>query len=231
MKNEKKDNSTPLPASVYDAQIRKTIPYYDRFHEETINLIKAMSISPKVWLDTGCGTGSLIEKAIKAFPKTRFILADPSNAMLCEAKKKLDTPAGQFSCLPPCGTADVCIPEGNRPDVITAIQSHHYMTKEERAMATKKCYDLLVKGGIYVCFENIRPLMEQGIKIGKEYWKDFQVASGKTPDEAEKHVARFDVEYFPITVEEHLALLRGTGFEVIEIFWYSYMQAGFYAIK
>jgi len=42
---------------------------------------------------------------------------------------------------------------------------------------------------------------------------------------------RFDVEYFPINIEEHLKLLRKTGFRIVELFWYSYMQAGFYGIK
>jgi uncharacterized protein len=35
----------------------------------------------------------------------------------------------------------------------------------------------------------------------------------------------------PITVEEHLAALTQTGFSVVEGFWYSQMQAGFYAIR
>ncbi len=83
------DNSTPHPASKYDAQIRNTIPYYDNFHAETIHFIKAMGMSPKLWLDTGCGTGSLIEQAFDVFKETTFILADPSPEMMNEAKKKL----------------------------------------------------------------------------------------------------------------------------------------------
>jgi tRNA (cmo5U34)-methyltransferase len=48
---------------------------------------------------------------------------------------------------------------------------------------------------------------------------------------AEKHAARFNSEYFPVTVQEHLTLLRETGFKTAELFWKSHMQAGFYAIK
>jgi len=47
----------------------------------------------------------------------------------------------------------------------------------------------------------------------------------------ENHLKRFNVEYFPINIEEHLSLLRKSGFSVVEMFWYSYMQAGFYCIK
>jgi tRNA (cmo5U34)-methyltransferase len=48
---------------------------------------------------------------------------------------------------------------------------------------------------------------------------------------AEKHTKRFNSEYFPITVKEHLELLKETGFQTVELFWRSHVQAGFYAIK
>ena len=50
-------------------------------------------------------------------------------------------------------------------------------------------------------------------------------------NEVKEHLERFDAEYFSIAVEEHLKLLRETGFKTVELFWYSYMQAGFYCIK
>jgi tRNA (cmo5U34)-methyltransferase len=46
------DNLTPQSTATYDAQVRNTIPYYDDFHEQTINLIKAMHLQPRTWLDT-----------------------------------------------------------------------------------------------------------------------------------------------------------------------------------
>jgi tRNA (cmo5U34)-methyltransferase len=54
---------------------------------------------------------------------------------------------------------------------------------------------------------------------------------GKSQEEVDKHLARFGVEYFPITIEDHLKLLKETGFKNVELFWCSYMQAGFYGIK
>nr|WP_321416969.1 hypothetical protein [uncultured Methanomethylovorans sp.] len=54
---------------------------------------------------------------------------------------------------------------------------------------------------------------------------------GKSQEEVDKHIARFDMKYFPIIVEAHLKLLGETGFRTVEILCYSYMQAGFYCIK
>ena len=227
----KTDNSTPHLSAVYDARVRGTIPYYDAFHEETLNLIKAMHIEPKRWLDTGCGTGTLVQKALPLFLNTQFILADPSQDMLNNAKNKLaNVSNGRVQFLEPASTQD--LPKSMESfDVITAIQAHHYISREERIRASAVCFELLTTRGVYVTFENIRPLTNEGIIIGKENWKHFQLSKGKDLATVQKHLERFDVEYHPITIEEHLSLLRKAGFSTIEMLWYSCMQAGFYCIK
>ncbi|HNX57522.1 MAG TPA: class I SAM-dependent methyltransferase, partial [Spirochaetota bacterium] len=58
-----------------------------------------------------------------------------------------------------------------------------------------------------------------------------QLSQGKSEESVNAHLERFDREYFPITVEDHISLLKETGFRRVELFWYSVMQAGFYAIK
>lgn len=224
-------NSIPHLPEDYDSQIAKVIPYYSSIHQEVINLVKAIS-TPHIWMDTGCGTGSLVKKAMQEFPETRFLLLDPSESMLQQAKVKLsDCHIERLEFMAPSSTQDFIWVHGECPDVITAIQCHHYLSIEDRSKAIKVCHDLLKEGGVYITFENIRPLTEEGVIVGKKYWGDFQLSMGKSQDEVDKHLARFDIEYFPITVEDHLQLLRKAGFRTVEMLWYSYMQAGFYCIK
>jgi tRNA (cmo5U34)-methyltransferase len=214
----------------YDEEIRNILPYYDSFHQETINLIKAIDAKPAIWLDTGCGTGMFVERALKHFPETKFVLADPSAGMLEEARKKLSG-SDRVTFLKPDSTQDLSREIIGSPDVITAIQSHHYLSKEDRIKVTEVCYDLLNPGGIYVTFENIRPLTEIGIEIGKRNWKSFQLSKGRDRETVENHIRRFDIMFFPITVEEHISLLKRIGFDSVELLWYSCMQAGFYCVK
>ena len=226
------DNSTAHLSEVYDTQINSTIPYHNCFHSETINFIKAVKNNPSVWLDTGCGTGSLVEKASTIFKDTVFILADPSEGMLNKAKIKFENTCGSnIKILSPVSSQDIKLDSNLKPDIITAIQAHHYLSIEERIKAKRNCYNLLNENGIFITFENISSTTKKGIEIGKEYWKSFQITSGKDSIAAENHIKRFGVEYFPITVQEHLCLLKNCGFKVVELFWYSYMQAGFYCIK
>ena len=225
------DNVTPHLAADYDSQVRVTVPYYDAFHSEAINLVKATGKEPKIWLDTGCGTGTFTEKALVAFPNAHFVLADPSEKMLLLAKKKLAyTSSDRVEFLKPAATQDLR-EDGRKFDVITAIQSHHYLSKVDRAKATEVCFELIQPGGLYLTFENVRPFTAKGIEIGKEYWKRFQLEKGRDAATVENHLCRFGTEYFPITIMDHLSLLRKTGFSTVEILWYSYMQAGLYAIK
>lgn len=222
------DNTTAHPAGEYDRNVRKSIPFYDQFHEATIKLVAACRCRPATWVDVGCGTGTFVERAYDAFPTAEFILADPSAAMLDVAAEKLKG-KNQVRILEPVTAEKLDIPE--ETDVVSTIQSLHYLDADGRKRAIRNCFRLLKKGGIFVTFENIRPLTDRGTEIGKRNWQSYEVGAGKSMDEAQNHVQRFGVEFSPITIDEHLALLREAGFGVVEMLWYSCVQAGFYGIK
>ncbi len=227
---KRKDNATAHSASEYDENIRKTIPHYDDFHEAVIDTVSAMGAEPEVWVDVGCGTGTLVENALIRFPSTTYYLCDPSAAMLEVTRRRLGGRAG-VTIFPPVDARGARLENGRRADVVTAIQSLHYQDLESRKASIANCHGLLRDGGLFVSFENIRPLTDRGTEIGKSRWRRFQERSGRSPAEAERHLARFGVEYFPITVEEYLRLLRDVGFRTVEVLWYSCMQAGFYGIR
>ena len=74
------------------------------------------------WLDLGCGTGTLQEQAFQKFPAVNFVLVDPSEKMLEQAKLKLENRPVKYIC-----TTSDSVQYENCFDVVTAIQSHHYM--------------------------------------------------------------------------------------------------------
>jgi tRNA (cmo5U34)-methyltransferase len=149
------DNTTPHLSAVYDTQILNTIPYYDNFHREIINTIQTINKTPAIWLDTGAGTGTMVSNCIDLFPNTLFLLADPSEQMLSEAHLKFNQyGSDRIRLLAPVTTQHIVLDATLRPDIITAVQAHHYLTKEERKTATKVCYELLSKDGVYITFEN-----------------------------------------------------------------------------
>jgi tRNA (cmo5U34)-methyltransferase len=225
-KTAARDNTTSQSAALYDANVEKTIPRYSQFHLETLDLVRTVMPEPALWLDTGCGTGNLAAKAAERFAGVKFILSDPSAAMLDIAREKLQGTEAEY-VQSGSETLSLVTPV----DVVTAIMSHHYLTAEQRRQATENCFAVLKPGGVYVTFETIRPCSDAATVIGLQRWRQHQLTSGKPAEEVEKHISRYGVELLPITIEEHLRLLRQVGFSTVEILWASGLQAGFYALK
>jgi tRNA (cmo5U34)-methyltransferase len=225
----KPDNTSSHNADKYDCQIRLTIPHYDDIHNEILNFVKVQCPNPKTWLDTGCGTGAFIRKAQEMFPDTEFFIADPSEGMLAKTRQNLE--GCRYSLVGRCGTADIPGITSRRFDIITAIQCHHYLSRGDRADAVRACYSLLNDGGFYLTSENIRPFSVEGIARSLSCWGDFQRRAGRNEGEVRDHLNRFDHEYFPVTVTEHLQCFRDAGFAIAEILWISGMQGVFWCRK
>jgi tRNA (cmo5U34)-methyltransferase len=229
----KKDDTTPYQAVEYDRKVRATIPFYEAIHDETIDLVKTVNPDVAWWLDTGCGTGHLIEMTLDTFPSTRFILADPAETMLCQAKERLaEKGDSRTQFLKPTGSQSLAEQVGDTSiQVITAILCHHYLRPQDRHEAIQTCFDLLDDGGLFVTVEIVAPRTARGIQIGLARWKHCQIWLGRSESEVDSHIERFGTKYFPITADDHVQLMKNAGFQVVEMFWLSQMQAGFYGIK
>ena len=221
------DNVTPFKVSAYDENVRGVIPFYDELHEQAISVIRAHFKDRKIsLLDTGCGTGTFALKALERLDIQRLTLCDPSENMLADAKAKLAGKSCEFF-----GYGSEKMQFENEFDVVTAIQSHHYFDRQTREKAVANCFKALKKGGIFIYFENTAPLTEKGKEILLRRLGEYQLSAGRTQEETDAHLARYGAEYFPINIKEHLQMLENTGFAACELFWASYMQCGFYAVR
>lgn len=220
------DNTTPITAKRYDEKINDTLPYYQEFYNQTLDVVEQCGFGKIDWLDLGGGTGSLEEQAFQKFSDIHFVFADPSEKMIEQAREKLQDASVQYIC---AGSTSVHFTE--QFDVVTAIQSHYYMQEEEHKEATECVYHALKMDGIYINFENVIPEDGEIKKFELLRWGKYQQRHGKTEEEAKAHNARCGVNYFPLTVNQHIQLLKDVGFQKVHVFWYSYMQMGIYGVK
>lgn len=213
----------------YEKQILQTIPYYQEIQQQIIELVRTkFSNKPVAWLDTGCGTGTLARSALQQVKLSRLALSDPSSFMLEQAKAAL-------------ADAELPVAFVDSPSqelfyheefqVVTAMLSHHYLDGETRLLATRRCYDALTEGGIFLTVENMAPLTEKGKELNLQRWEQFQRLHGKSPEAAKEHIARYGKNYFPLSLPEHLEVLHQAGFHTAEVFWLSYLQIGLFGIK
>ena len=221
------DNRSAFAVNQYDENVRKVIPFYDEIYDQIFRVIETYSgHQPLKILDTGCGTGTFALKALKRLSVSEMVLCDPSEKMLTDAKRKLHQEACQF-----LNIGSEQLPFEESFDVVTAIQSHHYFTGAAREQAVSRCFRALKSGGLFICVENTAPLTDTGKNLLLRRLEAFEREAGRTEEEITAHSARYGREFFPITIPDHLELLRKTGFGTAELFWHSYMQSGFYALK
>ena len=220
------DNQSAFNSSEYDRKIKQTLPYYDEFYKQVIELVKTFHTSAIKWLDIGCGTGKMRSVALENIELEQFVFCDSSAEMIRISEKQFHRPNTAFSV---CNVQN--LKYTNEFDVITAIQVNHYLHIEERKAALKKCYAALKENGIFITFENFSPFTGIGEKVYLEKWKRYQLKHGKSLEECNKHIERYGKDYFPITVKEHINLMRNSGFQVVEILWLSNMQVGIWGVK
>ena len=221
-----RDNKSAHNSGVYDERITSVLPYYREYHAQIIDLVDKLDIPNPNWLDTGCGTGTLAARVFEMRDDVRFTLADPSVGMLEKAKEKLSGRDVEF-----INQSSLEISFTDEYDIVTAVQSHHYLQKDERKRAVQNCYEALKESGLFVTFENICMSDPKSDEIAMKRWVAFLEEHGNTPEEVQIQKDRRGVETLPITIEEHINLLRDCGFRSVDLLWTSYLQAGFWAIK
>ncbi len=220
------DNKSAFSSSAYDRKIKQTLPYYDEFYEQVIDLVKILKHSAVRWLDIGCGTGKMGSVAFENIEIEKYVFCDSSDDMVRIAKERFR-----------CQNAEFCVCDvqklvyANEFDVITAIQVNHYLHMDERKIALQNIYEALKDNGLFVSFENFAPFTDLGKMVYLEKWKEYQMRQGKSLEECEKHIKRYGEDYFPISISENMELMRNCGFKAVEILWLSNMQVGLWGIK
>lgn len=221
------DNSSAFNSDKYDEKILRTIPHYDDIYKQITDFVKCYKPNHSLdWLDVGCGTGKMANCVLNVFSINKFIFCDCSDEMIKFSKNKFNLPYTDFIVL-----KSQNLNFTNEFDVVTAVFVHHYLKYSEKIIAVKRCYDALRENGIFITFDNFAPNSSIMKKLYLKRWKNYQLSQGKNEKECDEHISRYNENYFPITVSDHMELLKRCGFKNAEILWLSYMQAGIVGIK
>ena len=220
------DNKSAFRSNGYDRKITQTLPFYELFYEQVIELVKIFNHNAVKWLDIGCGTGKMGSVAFENIDIEKFVFCDSSEEMIGIAKARFQNHNAEF-CV--CDVQELVYMD--EFDVITAIQVNHYLRIDERRIALKKFYESLKDNGVFISFENFAPFTNLGKYVYLEKWKKYQMKQGKSFEECQKHINRYKKDYFPISLSENLEQMRNCEFQAVEILWLSNMQVGIWGIK
>lgn len=204
----------------------KRIVKYQELMEKVSNLLYDHDKDLHIWLDTGCGTGGLIRSNIDRFPKTQFVLADPSSDNIATAKESMH---GEQRCLYVTKPTHELNFGDSTLDAVTAMFCHHYYQNiDEKRKAIGNCFRMLKEGGIFITAEHVR---HDDIDKSDEGWIAYMKDAGLPDEFAYEMVSRRDREYFPLTESEYLELLIDCGFHRAEVFWMTCSDIGIVAYR
>lgn len=184
-----KENSTPFDVMKYDRQIKKTLPFYEEMFQQIVDIVRILNLQSIRWLDVGCGTGKMAGTVLNNFDIQKMVCIDVEQEMLERAESFCGNEKVEFL---QCDVRQ--LPYQEQFDIVTAVQVNHYFKKDERMVAIIKCYDALAENGIYISFENFAPDSEEGTGLYLERWKQFQIANGKSKEEADLHIGRYGID-------------------------------------
>ena len=121
------DNLTAHKASEYDQKVRQTIPFFETLHAKVTRVVKLIKPEVKRWVDTGCGTGRRVEQALRHSSAAHSMLADPSEALLEQARPRLSNhDRARLTILSPIESGDLGVQIAKNAVLITAMQCPHY---------------------------------------------------------------------------------------------------------
>lgn len=210
----------------YDEKVEKTVPYYNEFYKQIIDIVDVLEFKDIHWLDIGCGTGKMAEAAYNSLKINEFAFCDVSEEMLNISRERFKNKNNRFFLM----SAEE-IEFSDKYDIVTSIMVNHYFNETVRERVILNCYKALKNGGVLFSFENFAANTDFGKSMQLKRWKRYQISNGKSENEAENHINRYGVNYFPITISGQLDILKKCGFNKCETIWISGMQAGFMAIK
>lgn len=204
----------------------KRIVGYEELTAKVSDIIFGHDQNPRIWLDTGCGTGGLVRNNLGRFLKTQFILSDPSEDNISVAKEFMH---GEQRCLYVQRRTDELNFGDSTLDVVTAMLCHHYYSDiDQKRKALSNCRRMLRDGGILITAEHVRH--EDQESADKE-WLAHMRSSGLPDELAQNMIDRRDKEYFPMTESALVELLKGCGFSKVETFWSTCSDIGIVAFK
>lgn len=210
----------------YDKGIVATLPYYEEYFMQIVDIAQTVLHTPVSWLDIGCGTGKMADIAIQNLPVKNMLCCDHSPQMLKIAKERIGCSNVEF-----LETSIQNLRYDSEFDVVTAVLLNHYFKYENRISNIKNCYNALRKNGLFFTVENFAPSSDRMRALYLERWRKYQRKNGKSEKECQNHMLRYNTKYFPITIAEQIEIFQKCGFEEVEIFWCSYMQVGIWGIK
>lgn len=225
------DNMAPVKqhfndeAEAFDTVIKNLIPYYEQMVLAVINSIPFNSQERISVLDLGCGTGTIANAVKIAYPDSIITCVDISDKMLNVASGKI--PDAIFI---ESDFYNFVFPQKYNV-IVSSLALHHLVTKTDKLDFYHKIYDGLNASGVFINADVVLASTDSLQDVYMTQWKNFMLRNVTSFEVENKWIPSYHTEDRPISMLEHLCMLKETGFDNMDIVWKYYNFCVFMATK
>jgi len=226
-------------ADIYDGQQPLLVRKYREKHNLIVQMIQFEKQKPFSVVDLGCGTGTLAQMILQAYPSATIACMDISPEMMSIAQRKL----AKFE-----GRAEFIVEDLEKTkfrksyEVAVSIDAIHHLPHSQKRDLFGRLYNALTPNGIFLLVDPIiiesPTLKEKNARLVKEHIQGL-IKEGKVPIEeigkrqkVKKMAEEQEIERdYLCTFDELSEMLKGSGFEGVECFWRHFDDVMFIACK
>jgi tRNA (cmo5U34)-methyltransferase len=196
-------------------------------------IVEALQISlpasPR-FLDLGAGTGNLSRRVLAAMPHSHITLLDFSPNMLAGTATVLADYAGRYDTI--CGDFfDMEFTARSFDGVFSSFALHHARGDSEYECLYRSIARWLKPGGIFACCDVVSGDTAFWTAINENGWKAYLREVSFSEEQIAAIFASYYVEDTPISLAQHMLLLRQAGFQSVDVLWKRYNFAVYCAQK
>lgn len=215
-------------AHKFDRIIQQLIPYYDQMLEALVSAIPFEAEYPIRVLDVGCGTGTVAQHILQAFPRSHVTCLDFSEQMIEMAKVKLAR-FDRVSYL--VQDFREYTPNDSYHAVVSSLALHHLVTDAEKKAFYRKIHQTLLPGG---CFYNADVVLGASEHLQSTYmqrWKAFMQRQISKEEVENVWLQKYSEEDRPAQLVEQLTWMSDIGYRNVDVLWKYYNFAVYGGVR
>ena len=208
----------------FDDHVKKSVPLYEEFHKDIINMSVYFSQKNTKIIDIGTSTGVLLNDLynINKHRNIECIGIDIEKDMIEECNNRYNNLKFEV-----CDALDF---DYTNSSIITSVLTLQFINKKERKEIIKKIYNEMNEDGALFIVEKIKNNIPDIHDIYNDIYYDFKRDNLTDEDVLDKNVSLRGVMK-PLTLQDNIQILNNAGFNKIDVFMKYNNFVGLLAIK
>lgn len=208
----------------FDDHVKKSVPLYEEFHKDIINMSVYFSQKNTKIIDIGTSTGVLLNDLynINKHRNMECIGIDIEKDMIEECNNRYNNLKFEV-----CDALDF---DYTNSSIITSVLTLQFINKKERKEIIKKIYNEMNEDGALFIVEKVKNNIPDVHDIYNDIYYDFKRDNLTDEDVLDKNVSLRGVMK-PLTLQDNIQILKNAGFNKIDVFMKYNNFVGLLAIK